>query len=136
MVRAKILCFIAILVTAVCACAADAPDANEAQLDEPAMHAEIGITETVDQASSTRLAAELATPGTDDVLANCSVVTTCNAPGGDGTRCRQQPGCTVGAARLECALESIVVCGAAVCPVVLIKLNGTRENLCAQGDRE
>lgn len=61
--------------------------------------------------------------------AGCSVLLSCNAPGGDGTRCRQQ-GCSLRAAELECELEALSVCGAVVCPVILIKTDGTRENLC------
>jgi hypothetical protein len=64
--------------------------------------------------------------------AGCVVVTTCNAPGPDGTRCRQQ-GCSLGAARLECELEASSVCGTAICPVILIRTDGTRENLCQSG---
>lgn len=126
MVRTRVLCPIAALVVALSACAADAPDdVGEARLDEP-------VTGVTEQTASTSSEDEPAS----DALANCSVVTTCNAPGSDGTRCRQQPGCTAGAARLECALESVAVCGAAVCPVILIRLNGTRENLCNQGSFE
>jgi hypothetical protein len=73
---------------------------------------------------------EAAPPPGEAAAANCAVVTTCNAAGADGTRCRQQPGCGVAAARLECELEAFVVCGAAVCPTILIRLDGTRENLC------
>jgi hypothetical protein len=64
--------------------------------------------------------------------AGCAVVTTCNAAGPDGTRCRQQ-GCSLGAARLECELEAFSVCGTAICPVILIRTDGTRENLCQSG---
>lgn len=117
MVRAKLLCSIALLFTAFTACAIDAPDDPEAL-----------------SSSSTAISDKAIATSHD--LVNCSVVTTCNAPGNDGTRCRQQPGCSVATARLECALESISTCGVAVCPVILIKLNGTRENLCDQGDRE
>ena len=62
----------------------------------------------------------------------CAVVTTCNAAGPDGTRCRQQ-GCSLGAAELECELEAVSVCGTAICPVILIRTDGTRENLCQSG---
>lgn len=62
----------------------------------------------------------------------CAVVTTCNAAGPDGTRCRQQ-GCSLGAAELECELEAFSVCGAAICPLILIATDGTRENLCEGG---
>lgn len=95
-----------------------ARDDTEATLD----------TDATAQAST---ASDSATPAAG---AGCSVVTTCNAAGSDGTRCRQQPGCSVGAAQLECELEAFVVCGAIICPVILIHTDGTRENLCA-GDR-
>ena len=64
--------------------------------------------------------------------AGCAIVTTCNAPGPDGTRCRQQ-GCSLGAAELECELEAFSVCGAPICPVILIRTDGTRNNLCQSG---
>jgi len=57
--------------------------------------------------------------------AGCSVVQFCNAPGNDGTRCRQQ-GCSLGAALAECERESRAVCGTPVCPWIFVELNGTR----------
>src|SRR6185295_7372241 len=76
--------------------------------------------------------ASIATDDDAAAAAGCAVVTTCNAAGPDGTRCRQQ-GCSLGAAELECELEAFVVCGAATCPVILIRTDGTRENLCHSG---
>jgi hypothetical protein len=98
--------------------------------------ADRGIEVQRDDAEATveTAATSQASTGVDDAApaAGCAVVTTCNAAGPDGTRCRQQ-GCSVGAARLECELEAFSVCGAAICPVILIRTDGTRENLCQSG---
>ena len=86
---------------------------------------------TLDTASTAQ-AATATTASATTAAVSCSVVTTCNAAGSDGTHCRQQ-GCSLGAAELECELEAISVCGTAVCPVILIRTDGTRENLCGSG---
>lgn len=67
-----------------------------------------------------------------ELAGSCSVLLSCNAPGGAGAKCRQQPGCSVGAAALECELETVLTCGHAVCPVILVKLDGTKKDLCNQ----
>jgi hypothetical protein len=124
MLRVRALFSIAIAMTLV-SCAVDPagdPRATEAQRDD------------AESALETAATAQAAT-GTDDAAlaaAGCAVVTTCNAAGPDGTRCRQQ-GCSLGAAELECELEAFSVCGAATCPVILIRTDGTRDNLCQSG---
>jgi len=107
------------------ACAADPEgDALDAEPRPAAAEA------TLETAATAR-----ASTGTDDAAAagaGCAVVTTCNAAGPDGTRCRQQ-GCSLGAAELECELEASSLCGAAICPVILIRTDGTRDDLCQSG---
>jgi hypothetical protein len=98
------------------------PRGDEAQRDDAEATLETAATAQASTATDDAVAA----------AAGCAVVTTCNAAGPDGTRCRQQ-GCSLGAAELECELEAFVVCGAAICPVILIRTNGTRENLCRSG---
>ncbi len=134
MLRANGRFSIAILMTFV-ACAADPagdpldtdPPTAEREAAPPDDPAPVSGIAAAEQASTASAAADpvQAAPG-------CAVVQTCNAAGPDGTRCRQL-GCSVGAAALECALESTLICGAAVCPVILIELDGTRENLCKNG---
>jgi len=124
MLRVRALFSIAIAMTLV-SCAVDPagdPRTTEAQRDD------------TEAALETAATAQAAT-GRDDAAsaaAGCAVVTTCNAAGPDGTRCRQQ-GCSLGAAELECELEAFSVCGAATCPVILIRTDGTRDNLCQSG---
>jgi hypothetical protein len=98
------------------------PRATEAQRDDPEATLETGAT--AQASTGTGDAAPAAT--------GCAVVTTCDAAGPDGTRCRQQ-GCNLGAAELECQLEAFSVCGGATCPVILIRTDGTRDNLCQSG---
>ena len=83
-------------------------------------------------ADEAELASAVASDEPAAAATSCSVVVTCNAAGPEGTRCRQQ-GCSAGAAALECALESVLVCGTPVCPVILVRTNGARENLCNGG---
>jgi hypothetical protein len=131
MVRAKLRFPIAILMTVLAACAADpAEDSLDPNAQSGADRAQLDDREPTSGAATSEQAL---TTSADAAAAGCAVVTTCNAAGGDGTRCRQQAGCSLAEARLECALESVFVCGAATCPVILIKLDGTRENLCNGG---
>ena len=69
-------------------------------------------------------------PGGDAVgqAVNCSIVEFCNAPGSDGTRCRQR-GCSLGAAENECKREARTVCGSARCPLFFVTSGGTRMRL-------
>lgn len=69
----------------------------------------------------------LSTSSADDAViqANCSIVEYCNAPGADGSRCRQQ-GCSLQAALDECTVETSNVCGTPVCPWIFVALNGQR----------
>ena len=59
---------------------------------------------------------------------NCSVVEFCNAPGSDGTRCRQRR-CGQGAAENECKREARSVCGSARCPLVFVTSGKTNKRL-------
>jgi hypothetical protein len=72
-------------------------------------------------------AGEVTELGEDGLIekAGCSVVEYCNAPGPEGTRCRQQ-GCTFIAAMSECEQETAIVCGSAVCPWIFVASNGVR----------
>jgi hypothetical protein len=65
----------------------------------------------------------------DASLAGCSVVEWCNAPGGDGTRCRQT-GCSVPTAIAECKADVDVVCGDPICPWIFTSVTGARRDLC------
>ena len=58
-------------------------------------------------------------------LAGCSVVQYCDAPGGDGTVCRQT-GCSEQAAKAECAVEAPKVCGDPKCPWYIVYSSGAR----------
>lgn len=126
----------AILVAVLGACTsgpAESSREEEAQIDE-LERAQIDDQAPASGATSAEQAATMrTTPEVAQAQSGCAVVQTCDAAGPDGTRCRQQ-GCSVSAAELECELEAFSVCGAAVCPVILIKSDGTRENLC-NGDR-
>jgi hypothetical protein len=65
---------------------------------------------------------EASTSLADDVInsaANCSQVNFCNAPGSDGTECKQL-GCSLLAAQNECKNEAAKICGAPVCPFIFI----------------
>lgn len=64
--------------------------------------------------------------------ANCSVVQYCNAPGNEGSVCKQL-GCSTSAALLECFTEVRNVCGTHTCPLIFVDLNGRRINQCATG---
>jgi hypothetical protein len=65
-------------------------------------------------------------PGQDVVIqAGCSVVEYCNAPGSDGSRCRQQ-GCTLANAIAECESETRQFCGTPQCPWIFVATGGTR----------
>lgn len=59
---------------------------------------------------------------------SCSIVQYCNAPGGDGTRCKQQ-GCSFWAAVYECEAETYNVCGSPVYPWIFVGLDGRRYSL-------
>lgn len=72
----------------------------------------------------------LSPDGEPSTSANCSVVQYCNAPGNDGTICRQQAGCSVAAATSECVTEVRNVCGGATCPWKLVRTDGVRIDLC------
>jgi len=65
----------------------------------------------------------------DGILAGCSVVEWCNAPGFDGTRC-QQTGCSVSAAIAECRADVDFVCGNPICPWIFTSITGARRDLC------
>lgn len=65
----------------------------------------------------------------DASLAGCSVVEYCNAPGGDGTRCRQT-GCSIPTAIAECKADVAAVCGKATCPWIFTSVTGARRDLC------
>lgn len=67
-------------------------------------------------------------PGESSVLAGCSFVEWCDAPGADGARCKQQ-GCGEWEAIGECVNEVADFCGRAVCPVIFVALNGARSRL-------
>jgi len=136
MLRARGIFSITILMTILGGCALDpavsSPEteaqsdgAERLRIDDPVSASEVGVAE---QASTVGAPAEAV-----QAAGGCSVVVSCNAPGPDGTRCRQQ-GCSLGAAKLECALESVSICGTAVCPVILIESDGTRVNLCGNGE--
>ena len=58
--------------------------------------------------------------------ANCSIVQFCDAPGADGTRCLEQPGCTLDQAAAECDREVPTVCGTGKCPWILVLTDGRR----------
>jgi hypothetical protein len=62
----------------------------------------------------------------DELAADCSNVVWCDSPGGEGTVCRQQPGCTQPQAETEGQLESGQVCGTPRCPWILVTLDGRR----------
>ncbi len=72
-------------------------------------------------------AGDVSEPGEDGLIekAGCSIVEYCNAPGSDGTRCRQQ-GCSLSTALAECEQETAIVCGSRVCPWIFVASNGTR----------
>jgi hypothetical protein len=136
MLRASSGFAITILMTILGGCALD-PAVNPRELEAQRDVAERGRMEDLESTPEVGGAEQASTVGASAqavqaAAAGCSVVVSCNAPGPEGTRCRQQ-GCSLGAARLECALESVAVCGAAVCPVILVELDGTRENLCGAG---
>lgn len=59
------------------------------------------------------------------IQAGCSFVEWCNAPGADGSRCRQE-GCTLSAAIAECESETRQFCGTPQCPWIFVASNGTR----------
>lgn len=59
------------------------------------------------------------------IQAGCSIVEWCNAPGADGSRCKQQ-GCTLTAAISECESETRQFCGTPQCPWIFVALDGTR----------
>lgn len=64
--------------------------------------------------------------------ANCSVVQYCDAPGKEGSVCKQL-GCSTTAALTECFNEVRNVCGTHTCPLIFVDLNGRRINQCATG---
>ncbi len=57
----------------------------------------------------------------------CSIVQWCNAPGSEGTVCKQL-GCSEQAAENECFVESHNVCGTPRCPWIFVTLDGRRLN--------
>jgi hypothetical protein len=127
MLKATGIFLCAILVTVMAGCVSDpAEDLLETEQAVTATGAS-GPAGATGEPEGTEAAGAIG--GADAAAVGCSVVTTCNAVGPDGTRCRQQ-GCSLGAAVLECQLESFTVCGVAVCPVIFIRLDGTRQNLC------
>jgi hypothetical protein len=66
-----------------------------------------------------------AVPGPEQPQAGCSFVEWCNAPGADGSRCRQE-GCTIAAAIAECESETRQFCGTPQCPWIMVASDGTR----------
>jgi hypothetical protein len=62
------------------------------------------------------------------IAANCSIVQFCNAPGSDGTVCRQQSGCLVTTAVSECKVETSNVCGSPVPIWIFVTRDGARHS--------
>jgi hypothetical protein len=56
----------------------------------------------------------------------CATVVYCDAPGPDGTRCVQKPGCNLNDAADQCASEAPRECFRVVCPWVLVGHDGRR----------
>lgn len=56
----------------------------------------------------------------------CTTVAYCDAPGPDGTRCVQNPGCNLNDAADQCAAEAPRECFRIVCPWVLVGHDGRR----------
>lgn len=124
MLRASNLSIIA-LVAALSACGVDpargptpGDDPGSPLADEPAVISS-DTAETVSRASPT---SDAITP-----RAGCSVVDFCNAPGSEGTRCRQQ-GCSVQSAVNECKSEVPGVCGSPVSPWIFVTLDGVHHS--------
>ena len=126
MLRVRAMFSITITIAMGLAACAVQPEADPRDVEVQGEDAEATLETTATSQDSTAMAD--AAPA----AVGCAVVTTCNAAGPDGTRCRQQ-GCSLGAAELECELEAVSVCGTAICPVILIRTDGTRENLCQSG---
>lgn len=128
MLRATGVLMIAVLATAMPACALDPTgdharqqtqgnDPENSQVEAPSLTPEGG---TAEAASSTGPVDDAITP-----RVNCSQVNFCNAPGSEGTQCKLLNGCSLLAAQNECKHEAPGICGTPLtCPFVI--LNGSQ----------
>jgi len=128
-------CFIlAALAVTLSACGVE-PTRDPAPGDDPAS------VQPADQAAPGDPGDPASSVTADDssILANCSIVQFCNVPNSsEGTRCVQQPGCTVVAAENECKSETTTVCGSPVATWVFVTTNGvhhTQAQSCVLSNR-
>lgn len=122
---------IAVLTITTSACAVDSA---ESQLKKQAESDNLGGSKVEDQSTTsgdTSTEETLIARSAGDVAinaTNCTIVQFCNAPGSDGTVCKQQA-CTLSTAATECVTDTNFVCGARVCPWKLITTSGSTIDL-------
>ncbi|MBC7977327.1 MAG: hypothetical protein H7138_20310 [Myxococcales bacterium] len=118
---------IAVSAISITACTFDGADEHDMVRDDGPGGVYVSDPSSAWGSSSLEEAADSNLDGSASLAANCSVVQFCNRPGSEGTVCIQQ-GCSQAAAEAECLAETRNVCGAPVCPWILVTTDGRRLN--------